>query len=235
MSQHSKLSRFKWGWIVLGLILGIRAVAIYDKAFSVRLETMKTVSAEDAGEDSAVLVPSAALAATDKRAAATQARKIEALQGKMARLAPKGIYALVDTAQNRLWLKKGDKILYEARVSTGSRTTLIKPGDSPRKWVFETPRGAFKIQSKIKNPLWVKPDWAFVEEGKALPVALNERMEAGVLGDYALGFGKGYFIHGTLYTRMLGKNVTHGCIRMADSDLEFVYKNLPVGAPLYIF
>jgi len=45
-------------------------------------------------------------------------------------------------------------------------------------------------------------------------------VEAGVLGDYALGFGQGYFIHGTLYTRLLGRNVTHGCIRVADKDLE---------------
>ena len=48
----------------------------------------------------------------------------------------------------------------------------------------------------------------------AVPTNAADRVEQGVLGEYALGFGKGYFIHGTLYTRLLGKNVTHGCIRL---------------------
>ena len=70
--------------------------------------------------------------------------------------------------------------------------------------------------------MWVKPDWAFVEEGLAIPKSYTDRIEPGVLGEYALGFGKGFFIHGTLYTRLLGKNVTHGCIRLNDDDLKSV-------------
>lgn len=150
-------------------------------------------------------------------------------------LSPKGIYAVVDTAKNRLWLKRGEKVVYEAVVSTGSGTTLTDPKNPGRSWLFETPRGEFRVQSKIRNPVWIKPDWAFIEEGEALPTDASDRIEAGVLGEYAIAFGNGYFIHGTLYTRMLGRNVTHGCIRMADKDLEVVYKNLPNGAPIYIF
>jgi L,D-transpeptidase YbiS len=56
-----------------------------------------------------------------------------------------------------------------------------------------------------------------------------------VLGEYALGFGKGYFIHGTLYPRLLGKNVTHGCIRLNDEDLKSVYRLARVGTPIMIF
>lgn len=150
-------------------------------------------------------------------------------------LSPKGIYAVVDTAQNRLWLKRGDAVVYEAVVSTGSGTTLTDPKNPGRTWLFETPRGEFRVRSKIRNPVWIKPDWAFIEEGETLPTDAGDRIEAGVLGEYAIAFGNGYFIHGTLYTRMLGRNVTHGCIRMADKDLEVVYKNLPNGAPIYIF
>ncbi len=150
-------------------------------------------------------------------------------------LTPKGIYAVVDTANNRLWLKRGEKVVYEAVVSTGSGTSLTDPNNPGRRWFFDTPRGEFRVQSKIRNPVWIKPDWAFIEEGEALPVDQRDRIEAGVLGEYAIAFGNGYFIHGTLYTRMLGQNVTHGCIRMADKDLEVVYKSLPNGAPIYIF
>jgi L,D-transpeptidase ErfK/SrfK len=83
--------------------------------------------------------------------------------------------------------------------------------------------------------VWVKPDWAFLEEGMSVPSNRADRLESGILGDYALGFGKGYFIHGTLYTRLLGKNVTHGCIRLRDDDLKTVYKLAKVGTPLIIF
>jgi L,D-transpeptidase YbiS len=55
------------------------------------------------------------------------------------------------------------------------------------------------------------------------------------MGDYALGIGNGYFLHGTLYTRLLGRNVTHGCVRIGDADLEYLYKNVPLGTKVYLF
>lgn len=56
-----------------------------------------------------------------------------------------------------------------------------------------------------------------------------------MLGEYAMGFGKGYFIHGTLYDRFLGRNVTHGCIRLNDEDLRTVHKLSDIGTPVMIF
>lgn len=158
-----------------------------------------------------------------------------ALQHQLAQLAPTGTYIIVDTARNRLYVKRRQETLLTALASTGSGTILDKPDQPGAHWVFDTPRGAFTIQSKLTNPVWVKPDWAFLEEGLAIPTDPAERVESGILGDYALGFGKGYFIHGTLYTRLLGKNVTHGCIRLNDEDLRAVYKLAKIGTPLMIF
>ncbi|MDZ4383320.1 MAG: L,D-transpeptidase, partial [Thermodesulfovibrionia bacterium] len=59
--------------------------------------------------------------------------------------------------------------------------------------------------------------------------------EEGVLGDYALSLGNGYLIHGTLYTRLLGRNVTHGCIRVGDKDLKELYNTIPIGTKVIIF
>jgi L,D-transpeptidase YbiS len=42
-------------------------------------------------------------------------------------------------------------------------------------------------------------------------------------------------IHGTLYQRLLGLPVTHGCIRLGDDDLEAVYKILTPGSKVFIF
>lgn len=168
-------------------------------------------------------------------AARTLQHRYKTLAKQLAQLAPAQPYIVVDTARNHLYIRRHDEVLLDAVASTGSGTILDKPGTGKDQWVFDTPRGEFVVQSKLTNPVWVKPDWAFIEEGLVVPKNQAERMESGVLGDYALGFGKGYFIHGTLYTRLLGKNVTHGCIRLNDQDLKSVYQLARVGTPIMIF
>jgi L,D-transpeptidase YbiS len=157
------------------------------------------------------------------------------LKKQLEQFAPHQHYILVDTARNHLYIKRSQEIVLDAIASTGSGVVLDKPGEGNTQWVFDTPRGEFTVQSKLTHPAWVKPDWAFIEEGLMVPKNPADRVERGVLGDYALGFGKGYFIHGTLYTRLLGKNVTHGCIRLNDDDLKSVYQLARVGTPIMIF
>ena len=159
----------------------------------------------------------------------------KALTKQLAQLMPTQPYILVDTARNHLYVKQGDQVMLDALASTGSGTILDKPGNAQGQWIFDTPRGEFTVQSRLTHPVWVKPDWAFIEEGLEVPKSQAERVEPGVLGEYALGFGKGYFIHGTLYPRLLGKNVTHGCIRLNDNDLKSVYRLAKVGTPIMIF
>ena len=42
-------------------------------------------------------------------------------------------------------------------------------------------------------------------------------------------------IHGTLYERLLGRSVSHGCIRVGRDDLRQVYRAASVGTPIFIF
>jgi lipoprotein-anchoring transpeptidase ErfK/SrfK len=168
-------------------------------------------------------------------------QSLRVLQAKNRQLAerlksysPYGSYILVDTAENRLYLKQGTKVLREAVVSCGSGEILEEPGGK-RKWLFDTPRGEFSVQSKLVDPTWIKPDWAFIEEGEKVPKNFNDRIDQDSLGDFALGFGNSYFIHGTLYTRLLGRNVTHGCIRVGDDDLKAIFQKAVLGTKIYIF
>ena len=160
--------------------------------------------------------------------------KNRALKARFEELRPKGVHIVVDTAGNTLLIKNGDKVVRKALVSSGSGNILADPSGE-RTWVFDTPRGEFTIKSKAKNPNWIKPDWAFIEEEQPIPKNYKDRAEPGVLGDYALGFGNGYFLHGTLYTRLLGRNVTHGCVRIGDADLKALYETVPLGARIYLF
>ena len=161
--------------------------------------------------------------------------RYKVLSKQLSQFMPNQPYILVDTARNRLYVKHQEQVVLDAIASTGSGTILDKPGEGKSQWIFDTPRGEFLVKSKLTNPTWIKPDWAFIEEGLTVPQNAADRAEQGVLGEYALGFGKGYFIHGTLYTRLLGKNVTHGCVRLNDNDLKGVYKLARVGTPIMIF
>lgn len=160
---------------------------------------------------------------------------IARLERRQASFMPTQTYIVINTTDNRFFLYRNRKLIREGFCSSGSYT-LLRTEDGGQEWIFKTPRGRFTIQGKITNPVWRKPDWAFVEEGLPVPGPSDpSRYEYGVLGDYALSLGDGYLIHGTLYKRMLGMPVTHGCIRLNDDDLEAVYNALSVGSKVYIY
>jgi L,D-transpeptidase YbiS len=156
------------------------------------------------------------------------------LRARLARFVPRGLYIVIDQTNNRLYLRQGDGVVLEAICSAGSGMVL-KEGEGGRQWVFDTPRGRFQVLSRIENPIWKKPDWAFIEEGEPIPKNAAERFEVGTLGEYAFYFGNGYLIHGTLYERLLGRSVTHGCIRLGRDDLRTLWAEVPVGTPIFIF
>jgi len=108
-------------------------------------------------------------------------KKNAQLRRKLDALAPKTPYIVIDTALNRLQLRKGAQVLREAVVSCGSGVVLKDPSGK-RSWVFDTPRGEFQVRSKAKDPVWIKPDWAFIEEGEAPPAKYNDRVEEGCWG-----------------------------------------------------
>lgn len=70
---------------------------------------------------------------------------------------------LVSTAENKVYVRRAREIVFEAVCSTGKGTTLIDKG---RTMVFSTPIGKFRIVSKEENPVWVPPDWHYVEEAR---------------------------------------------------------------------
>jgi len=71
---------------------------------------------------------------------------------------------VVSTAENRLYVRRGGKTIFQAVCSTGKGTTLTD--GSGRSMVFNTPTGRFRIVRKEENPLWSPPDWHFIEEAR---------------------------------------------------------------------
>lgn len=143
-------------------------------------------------------------------------------------------YCVIDLFSQTLYLKKGERIVREFKISGGSGKSLISPWG--KEWRFFTPKGVLKVLRKIKEPVWYKPDWAFIEEKKPIPPKNSPlRRVKGMLGDYALDLGGGIMLHGTPYEHLLGQPVTHGCIRLDKEGIKMLYDSLKLGAKVYIY
>lgn len=161
--------------------------------------------------------------------------EIKQLQGQLDQYTPSGAYMVVNTSDNHFFLYKGTQLIREGLCSTGKNERLVSE-DGSYNHVFHTPFGVRKVLRKQPNPVWKKPDWAFIEEGLPIPSANHpSRWETGTLGAYKLEIGDGFMIHGTIYKRRMGMSVTHGCIRLLDDDLDAVYKSMEVGSKVYIY
>lgn len=67
------------------------------------------------------------------------------------------------------------------------------------------------------------------------PFGTEHRRIPDVLGDYKLDTGDAILIHGTNDPLAVGFWGTHGCVRLFDEDIEFLYENTPVGTAVYIY
>jgi len=82
-----------------------------------------------------------------------------------------------------------------------------------------TPVGEYEVTSKLVNPTWRSP------EGKLIPYP------DAPLGTRWIGFRDegGFGIHGTWEPKSIGKQWSHGCIRMLNRDVEEVFELVVVG------
>ncbi|MEB3227993.1 MAG: L,D-transpeptidase [Synechocystis sp.] len=95
---------------------------------------------------------------------------------------------------------------------------------------WETPKGNFKVTQMVENPIWENP-W----NGKRVPASLD-----GPIGVRWIGFwsdGKNTIgFHGTpkKHEHLLGKAVSHGCVRMRNPDVIALYEIVKTGIPVSV-
>ncbi|MBL7130199.1 MAG: L,D-transpeptidase family protein [Candidatus Omnitrophica bacterium] len=117
---------------------------------------------------------------------------------------------LVDKSQNILMLKFNDEVVKTYTVSTGDNNS--------------TPIGTYKIINKLVDPVWYK-------EGKAIPTSSPEN----ILGSRWLGFDlPKYGIHGTTSPEDIGEQITGGCVRMRNEEVEELFSLVPPGTKVTI-
>ena len=117
---------------------------------------------------------------------------------------------LVDKSQNQLLLTRGDRFFKAYHVSTGKDNS--------------TPVGTFKVVNKVPNPNW------YTQGAVVPPDSPNN-----ILGTRWMGFDKpGYGIHGTTDPADIGQQVTAGCVRMRNPEVEELFAIVPLGTEVVI-
>ncbi|HEU4993338.1 MAG TPA: L,D-transpeptidase [Gemmatimonadaceae bacterium] len=197
------------------------------------------------------------------------------------------VRVVISISARRLWVIDGDDTLRTADVAVGSGRTLRSGAKS---WTFTTPVGVATVTAKEIAPVWIAPDWHYIEvareKGLALrrlefgrsvrlrngllltmrggaaglvgpdsifqalpeteeivfdgalfvpPLGSRNRQVENVLGPYRLVLSNGVGLHGTPYKESIGTAATHGCIRLHDEDITWLYEHVPTGARVVIF
>lgn len=139
---------------------------------------------------------------------------------------------VIDLDTNLLHFTRDRRVLWSAPVGTGTGLRLEGPDGE---WDFSTPSGIFQVQYKEENPVWMAPDWYFVENKLPVPPPSDpKRRFPGGLGAAAVYIGEGLAIHGTDKPELLGQRVSHGCIRLHNRDAIRLFHNVQVGTEVVI-
>ncbi|NPA58803.1 MAG: L,D-transpeptidase family protein [Aquificae bacterium] len=97
----------------------------------------------------------------------------------------------------------------------------------------KSPIGEFKITQKKRNPEWVVPK-SIREEDPSLPPVVPPGPD-NPLGVRAMRLGHTeYLLHGTSKKFGIGMEVSHGCIRMYNRDVERLFEIVPKGTKVVI-
>jgi hypothetical protein len=67
------------------------------------------------------------------------------------------------------------------------------------------------------------------------PIGSANRRVEGELGRHMLDTGDGFLLHGTPHKASIGTAATHGCIRLRDEDIQWLYDMMPVGTRVYVY
>ncbi len=117
---------------------------------------------------------------------------------------------VVDKSQNTLTLKVKDDVIKIYNVSTGKNNS--------------TPVGEFTIDNKLKNPVHYK-------KSEIVPAESPDN----VLGSRWMGLSVfSYGIHGTTDEATIGQQITEGCVRMRNNEVEELYVIVPLGTKVAI-
>jgi len=129
-----------------------------------------------------------------------------------------GKVIIIKRGSNQLLYYNGDTLKRTFRVATGQSS-------------YPTPLGHFEIVTMQRNPWWYPPQGsAWAADSKPIPPGPGNP-----LGTRWMGISSPYVgIHGTPDSASIGYSASHGCIRMLIPQVEWLFKRVDVGTPVFI-
>ncbi|MGG0177659.1 L,D-transpeptidase family protein [Gottfriedia acidiceleris] len=133
---------------------------------------------------------------------------------KSKQLYSNGQLLIINTKSNKLYYYNKGKLVKSFSVATGKAST-------------PTPTGKFNILNRIKNRPWYKENIP----GGAPNNPLGKRWMGLSVGNSP---GNSYGIHGNNKASSIGKSVSSGCIRMHNSEIQWLFDQIKVGTTVII-
>jgi L,D-transpeptidase ErfK/SrfK len=119
--------------------------------------------------------------------------------------------------------------LFDFTVQPGPKMLAAAVGDPED----PTPTGQFRVRGKRVDPVWYVPKSIRLEKPE-----LPAQVPAGPdnpLGSRWMRIGStSYGIHGTNSQWSIGREATHGCVRLFEADIQELFERIPDGTPLQI-
>jgi lipoprotein-anchoring transpeptidase ErfK/SrfK len=128
-----------------------------------------------------------------------------------------GAVVVIRRGSNRLTLWDGTARVRDFTVATGSAE-------------YPTPLGDFEIVIKERDPTWNPPDSDWAEGAEPIPPGPGNPLGTRWMGISSPAVG----IHGTPDAASLGYSASHGCIRMAIPEAEWIFERVEVGTRVFI-
>ncbi|WP_088242749.1 L,D-transpeptidase [Calothrix rhizosoleniae] len=127
-------------------------------------------------------------------------------------------------AKPNLVVDLSDRRVYVYRQSTVVASYPIGVG----KKGWETPTGAFQVMHMQHNPAWRHPI-----TGQVFPAGPNSPLGLRWIGFWTDGHSHIGF-HGTPNADVVGNPVSHGCLRMRNSDVVSLYNHVALGTKVEV-
>lgn len=127
-----------------------------------------------------------------------------------------GKWIAINKSKRILTLYQNTSVIKKYPIAVGNPSTL-------------TPEGKFTIVCKVKNPVWGGGGYAAPVAGGSPNNPLGYRWMG-----LSVGGGGSYGVHGNNSPYSIGLDVSHGCIRMINSDVESLFDIVPVGINIWI-
>lgn len=153
---------------------------------------------------------------------------------------PRGVRRVLGKDKEPVW-RPPDWHFAEVALEHGLKLRYLEHGqtvhlrDGTRLKIEGDEVGIIAPGSKEFQPLVLDMHIVFDNTLFVPPLDTKHRQIEGELGHYRLVLGDGFMLHGTPYANSIGTSVTHGCVRLPDDDIEWIYNNVPVGTKVYFY